>query len=52
MRMSRFRGRSRGLPAFGRARLKRSTWLLLAALRWYAVIGVAIAVYAFLHAVR
>jgi hypothetical protein len=53
MSVSRFHHRpSDGLRTFRRAVLSRPVLLLLVALRWYAIAGVAIAVYAFFHALR
>jgi hypothetical protein len=51
MTTSRLRGgRSRDAKAVPRARLGRPLMLLLIALRWYALIAVAVAIYAFFHA--
>jgi len=51
MTISRLRGgRPRDPKTFRRARLSRPLILLLIALRWYALIAVAVAIYAFFHA--
>jgi hypothetical protein len=51
--VSRLRAQPRGPhSSFERAKLSRWTVLLLTLLRCYALAGIAIAVYAFLHAVR
>ena len=47
-----FRRRFDGLRSFERATLSRPVLLLLVALRWYALAGVVIAVYAFFHALH
>jgi hypothetical protein len=44
--------RLRRTRSLGRARLRPWTLALLVALRWYALIAVLIAVYAFFHALR
>jgi hypothetical protein len=50
MTVSRLRGRPRDTQSFGRAKVSRSLLVLLIALRWYAIVAVAIALYAFFHA--
>lgn len=53
MSRSRFHPRpSDGIRTFRRATLPRPVLLLLIALRWYAIAGVLVAVYAFFHALR
>ncbi len=52
MTISRFHSQSGEPRAFGRAKLGVATVILLAALRCYALFGVAIAVYAFFRAIQ
>jgi hypothetical protein len=52
MTVSRLRAGTGGARSFGRARVGRLTLVLLTAFRFYAVAGVAVAVYTFITALR
>jgi hypothetical protein len=52
MTVSRLRGRQRDAHTFERAKVSGPLLLLLIALRWYALVAVAVAVYAFVRALH
>lgn len=52
MNVSRMRGRPRDSRTFERAKVGGPLLLLLIALRWYAIVAVAVAIYAFVRALH